>query len=270
MRKSVRVKGVVVLVLFCFASLVWYAAWREDTRGRLTVSFLNVGQGDAIFIEAPSGRQVLIDGGPDGSVLRQVGSVMPPWDRSLDVVLATSADTDDVSGLVDVLQRYTVDTIVQSGVENSSPVWNLFEKEAAATKILTAKRGQVIDLGKGAYLEILSPDRNATGVSSAEGCVVARLVYGKTSFMLPCDAPVGVQNYLAMLDGTKLHADVLLLSVKQTPSAIFAGYVVPIYAVVEGCAPAATSTRFSADTQVLGTCKRAVTFISDGQTVSRK
>jgi competence protein ComEC len=92
MRKSVRVKGIVILALFVLVLCIWYAAWREDARGRLTVSFLNVGQGDAIYIEAPSGRQILIDGGQDGSVLRALGSVMAPWDRSLDVVIATSAD----------------------------------------------------------------------------------------------------------------------------------------------------------------------------------
>lgn len=266
MRKSVRVKGVVILILFLLVCVIWYAAWRKDMRGRLIVSFLSVGQGSAIYIEAPSGRQVLIDGGPDGSVLRALGSVMPPWDRSLDVVIATSADKDDVSGLVDVLQRYAVDTVVQSGVENSTPVWNLFEKEAASTKIVTARRGQVLNLGKGAYLEILSPDRTAPNIGTTEGCVVARLVYGKTSFILPCDAPQGVQNYLAMLDGAKLHADILALGVKQKVSPIFSGYVAPTYIVAEGCA-FATSTP---NVQSLNTCGGTITFVSNGQTVSRK
>jgi competence protein ComEC len=281
MRKSVRVKGIVILALFVLVLCIWYAAWREDARGRLTVSFLNVGQGDAVYIEAPSGRQVLIDGGQGGSVLRALGSVMAPWDRSLDVVIATSADQDDVSGLIDVLQRYTVDTIIQSGVENSTPVWNLFEKEAAATKIITARRGQIVDLGKGAYLEILSPDRPVPGVSSAEGCVVARLVYGKTAFMLPCDAPQGVENYLAMLDGISLKSDVLLAGhngAKTSSSPIFVGYVAPQYAVYSrGCDSkftpnAATVSTFAKfNVQTLDTCADGtITFVSDGQTVARK
>jgi competence protein ComEC len=229
---------------------------------------------------------VLIDGGPDGSVLRALGASMPPWDRSLDVVIATSADADDVSGLVDVLQRYTVGTIIQSGVENSTPVWSLFEKEAAdgaahGTKIITARRGQVIDLGKGAYIEILSPDRVAPGSLSAEGCVVARLVYGKTSFMLPCDAPQGVENYLAMLDGTNLKSDVLMAGhngAKTSSSPVFVGYVAPQYAVYSrGCdakfSPAtdtvATFAKFNV--QTLDTCTDGtIAFVSDGQTVSIK
>jgi len=274
MRTSVRVKGLAILGLACLVLVIWYAVFREDHAGVLTVSFLNVGERNAIYIEAPSGRQVLVDGGPDGSVLRALGVVMPPWDRSLDVVIATSAGQGDVSGLVDVLQRYAVTMVLQTGVENSSPVWNLFEKEAAATKIITARRGQIMSLGKGAYLEILSPDRPVPGVSSADGCVVARLVYGKTAFMLPCDAPQGLENYLAMLDGPALHSDVVQL---KNVSPIFLGYVSPTYVIYSpSCAkkasPATSGDVFAKfNVQTFDTCADGtVTFISDGKTVVRK
>jgi competence protein ComEC len=270
MRKSVRIKSILILALFLIAAALWYAAWREDVRGQLTISFLNVGQGVAVFIEAPSGRKVLIDGGPDASVLRRLGNVMAPWDRSLDVVVATDADAGDVSGLVDVFQRYTVGTIVQTSVQNTSAMWNLFEKEAATAKgttIRTARRGQVIGLGRGAYLEILFPDRNLLNAGAGEGCVVMRLVYGATSVLLPCDSTQGVENYLAMLDGTKLKSDVLLTSATSSP--IFLGYVAPQYVVVSQACNA-TSTP-SADVQTFDTCTDGtVTFVSDGKSIVRK
>lgn len=281
MRKSVRIKGVGIVVLFCLACFVWYAAWREDARGRLTVAFLNVGQGNAAYIESPSGRRVLIDGGPDGSVLRALGSVMPPWNRSFDLVIATSADKDDVSGLVDVLERYEVGTVLQTGVENASPAWSLFEKEAAGRDITTARRGQVIGLGGGAFLEVLFPDRNLLDAGAGEGCVVLRLVYGKTSFTLPCDASRGVEEYLAMLDGVGLKSDVLLVGhngAKTSSAPVFFGFVSPRYAVYSrGCDakdfPAtetvATMERFGI--QTFDTCTDGtVTFTSDGKTVVRK
>lgn len=266
MRRSVRVTALVLLVLLGIVCTIWYAVAREDRGGRLTVSFLAVGQGDAVFIDAPSGRQVLVDGGPDGSVLRALGSVMPPWDRSVDIVFATSADAGAVSGLVDVLQRYSVDLVVQTGVESSTPVWNLFEQEAAGKRIVTARRGQVLDLGGGAYIQILFPDRSVPGAANAEGCVVAKVVYGTTSFLLPCVASAGVQRYLTMLDGTKLHADALLMSPKQNISPIFAGYVAPTYIVAEGC----TSATSTPNAQQLNTCDGTVTFVSDGKVVTRK
>lgn len=275
MRLSVRVMGLTLLILCIATGVTWYAVYREDRGGVLAVSFLAVGQGEAVFIDAPSGRQVLIDGGPDGSVLRRLGAVMPPWDRSLDVVIATSADTDDVSGLVDVLQRYSVGTVLQTSVENTGSVWNLFEKEAGdliarGTRVTTARRGQILDLGKGAYLEILFPDRAAADVAPEEGCVIARLVYGTTSFLFACDAPEGVQKYLVMLDGKNLKSDVLLAG-NTAAAPVFAGYVSPQYGVFSracGTKDATVAAFEMFGIEAADTCTGTVTFVSDGKTVT--
>lgn len=270
MRKSARAKGVVILVLLVFSLAIWYGVYREDRQGMLTVSFLAVGEGTAVFIDAPSGRQVLIDGGPNGEVLRQLGSVMPPWDRSIDVIVATSPDPGSVSGLVDVLPRYAVRTVVQSGIENTSAMWNVFEKEvesaaANGTTVLTGTRGQVIDMGKGARLEIIFPDRPLPGVASADGCIIARLVYGTTAFLLPCNASANVGKYIAMLDGTGLKSDVLLAS-KNTPTVLI-GYASPQYIVRSGGCDTEGAETETFDAEVVTTCNGSVTFVSDGKSV---
>src|SRR3989338_4514657 len=74
-----------IAVLMVAASLTWYAVAAEERSGVLTFAVLDVGQGDAIFIESPSGTQILVDGGPNGAVLREVGEVMPFYDRTLDL-----------------------------------------------------------------------------------------------------------------------------------------------------------------------------------------
>lgn len=277
--------GTAIFVLAAVAVVVWAAVLREDRRGMLTVSFLNVGQGDAIFIDAPSGRQVLIDGGPDSSVLRQLGTVMPWYDRSIDVVIPTHPDKDHIAGLIDVLQRYRVDAVVQSSVEGSTDEWNTLEREidakkAAGMRVITAQRGQVLDLGEGARLEILSPDRAVPGVDTNTGCVVAHLVYGATSFMLPCDLPQAQEKYLAYLDGVALKSDVLKAGhhgSRTASSPLFVGLVDPGYAVFSrGCdnqygfphpETVATMAGFGIPTE--DTCKQGtVTFTSDGTTVA--
>src|SRR3990167_11563442 len=100
MRRSVQIKAIAILVLAFLTLGIWYAVSIEDRRGLLTVSFLDVGQGDAIFIQAPSGRQVLIDGGRGSVVLRQLATALPWWDRSIDVVVASHSDLDHIGGLV--------------------------------------------------------------------------------------------------------------------------------------------------------------------------
>src|SRR3989344_3052726 len=118
----------------------------------------------AIVIDAPSGMQVLIDGGSGRSVLRQLGKTMPWYDRSIDVIVGTHPDADHIGGLIDVLDRYEIGTIVESSVLGETPLWETFEKRVgdeskSSAKLVTAQRGQMIDLGDGAYLEVLSPDR---------------------------------------------------------------------------------------------------------------
>jgi competence protein ComEC len=282
MTKSQRLTGYALAALLLLASCVWYAALREDRRGLLTVSFLDIGQGDSIFIDAPSGRQVLIDGGPsDGGVLRQLSAVMPWYDRTIDVVIPTHPDADHIAGLIDVLARYQVGMIVESSVEGDTKTFSAFNQAVEHEKAqrITALRGDVIDLGDGAYLEVLSPDRSVPHVDTNEGCVVTRLVYGETAFMLSCDAPAGVEEYLAALDGSDLKAGVLKAGhhgSKTSSSALFLGFVHPTFGVFSrGCdntyghpAPE-TVARFKAfgiptfDTCTGGT----VTFVSDGKTV---
>jgi competence protein ComEC len=292
MRASARIVGVAIVVLALLAGGIWSAAIHEDRGGMLAVSFLNVGQGDAIFIQAPSGRTALIDGGPDAGVLRQLSAVLPWYRRSIDVVIPTHPDADHITGLIDVLERYKISYIIQSSVLGTTPVWNTLENEIAddakhGTKVMTALRGQVIDLGGSAgspqaphaYLEILSPDRRVTNVDTNDGCVVTRLVYGATAFMFPCDAPQDVENYLVYLDGKNLHSDVLKAGhhgSKNSSSPLFVGFVGPQYAVYSrGCnntygfpdpETVATFRRFNIP--ALDTCTDGtITFTSDGQRV---
>ena len=283
MRKSVQIKGGAILALTLVTLCIWYAALHEDHRGLLTVSFLDIGQGDSIFIQAPSGGQVLIDGGPDSSVLRQLGRVMPWYDHSIDVLVATHPDADHISGLIDVLGRYDVVTIVQSSVRGSTDMWKTFTTAAGGegAQLVQAERGQVLELGGGVRLEILFPDRSMPHVETNEGCVVARLVYGETAFMLPCDTTSAVERYLVQLDGENLKSDVLKAGhhgSKTSSSALFLGYVNPEYGIYSrGCdnkyghpSPETTERFVQFGIPTFDTCKEGtITFVSDGQTVRR-
>jgi len=284
MGKSARISLYAILALLFFTACIWYAVIRESRRELLTVSFLNIGQGDSIFIKAPSGRQVLIDGGPSGVVLRELSKVIPWYDRTIDVVIPTHPDADHIGGLVDVLPRYKIGMIVHSDVEGDTATAKALVDGMAreGARQVIAHRGQIIDLGGGAYLEILSPDRSVKNVETNTGCVVTRLVYGKTAFMLSCDAPKEIENYLVWLDGTDLHADVLKAGhhgSKNSSSELFVGFVNPTYSVFSrGCknkyghpAPEVVALFERFDIPTSDTCKEGtITFVSDGNTVTLK
>jgi len=241
-RQMLMLVGAVMLLA---AISVWGVVYDLQDTSELTVTFLDVGQGDSIFIESPSGVQVLVDGGPSGPlVLRRLGRVMPFYDRSIDMVVATHPDTDHIGGLVSVLKRYNIERILRPGVGHSAPAVDSLlleiakEKSAGATETL-ARRGQVYDLGLGeagrVELHILYPDREVSNVETNTASIVARLTYGDTSVMLTGDSPKAIEKYLVSLDAKGLQSDILKLGhhgSKTSSATSFLGFVQPQWAVV--------------------------------------
>jgi competence protein ComEC len=285
MRSKRTLVLLVAIAVFAFvAVIIWQAVLREERHGLLSISFLDVGQGDSIYIESPTGIQVLIDGGSDGTVIRRLSEVMPWYDRTIDLVIGTHPDADHIGGLIDVFARYRAGIVLQSSVLGTTATWNTFEKVARVEtrNFSDTKRGQIIDLGAGARLEILFPDRDVPNLETNTGCVVSRLVYGSTSFMLSCDAPQAIEYYLVELDGPKLKSDVLKPGhhgSKTSTSPLWVGYVDPEYAVFSrGCnnkygfpheETIATLNKF--EVSISDTCEEGtVTFVSDGHKVVKK
>ena len=209
----------------------------EKGSSLLTVAFLDVGQGDAIFIETPDGVQMLIDGGADSSVLRELPKYMPMLDKSLDVVLATHPDKDHIGGLVDVLERYRVEDIIWTKNKNDTAVSDTFnsavEDELATVHI--ARSGQQLMLGASTTLLILSPTGDTTNWESNTSSIVAQLRYGDIEFMLTGDAPISIEEYLAQNYGEALESEVLKLGhhgSKTSTSDDFLSVVKPKYGVI--------------------------------------
>src|ERR1035437_4233760 len=88
--------------------------------GKLHLVVCDVGQGDAIFVRTPNGSDVLIDGGPDDSVLNCLSKHMPFWDRTIELMVLTHPHADHLTGLISVLNRYKVMHYVTENVESST------------------------------------------------------------------------------------------------------------------------------------------------------
>ena len=190
--------------------------------GLLHVYVLDIGQGDAIFVVTPDGRQMLIDGGPDAqSVMTALDPLLPPGDRSLDVVAATHLDGDHVGGLLGVLTRYRAGVVLQSQSAGESedatlyPQWRaVLDHHEHPTAVVRA--GHNIALGRNVNFEVLHPpaDGSLTGkrYDSNDASTVMRLDYGEVSFLLTGDIEADAERYLVATAGEKLQADVLKAS----------------------------------------------------------
>jgi competence protein ComEC len=179
-----------VLILTLTTFVLWSAVFITSEHSELIeVVMLDVGQGDAFFIESPSGTQILIDGGRGTAVLRGLSEVMPFWDRTIDVVVATHPDADHIGGLVDVLERFEVKKILQSAVQNDTPTFRAYKKavEEEGAQLLPASRGTRIRIDNALVITVLSREVVATSDTN-EASIILRLDYGKTSFLFTGDA----------------------------------------------------------------------------------
>ena len=186
-----------VVFLLIFTVLLFYFDWQNSKRS-FTFAMLDIGQGDALFIESPTGTQILIDAGPPKKILGPLARVMPFFDKKIDVLMITNPDADHIGGFMDVLKNYKVGAIFEPGTVSSSKTYQNLEMEIKNKKIpdILVKRGMILDLGGGAKLEILFPDRDVSTWATNDGSMVAKLVYGNTSIMLTGDAPMKTEQII--------------------------------------------------------------------------
>jgi competence protein ComEC len=172
---------------------IWLALIPRWPDGKLHVTFLDVGEGDAIFVQTPKGRKFLIDGGPSPTILASALSRrMPFWD-CIDLVILTHADEDHIAGLIPVLERYRVAQVLDSGsyklTSLKSRRWlELIEEKRVLNQLARAE--MQIKTADGVDLSILHPGPELMRYMNAEvnnNSVVTRLVMGQISFLLPGD-----------------------------------------------------------------------------------
>ncbi|GAI94337.1 unnamed protein product, partial [marine sediment metagenome] len=162
------------------------------------VTFLDVSQGESIFIKTSEGKTILVDGG--SSNIKDVGRrVLLPFFRNqgvrrLDYILITHFDLDHYSGLSEVIRNLKVDLILRGPMEpvDKEPAFEEFISEIKSQKIptRTVKAGDVIRLDSETRLDILSPDEKLVEsgeLSVNNGSVVAKLVHGGFSLLLGAD-----------------------------------------------------------------------------------
>jgi competence protein ComEC len=198
--------GVGVVVL-----LIWLGIWNLPD-GRLHVAFLDVGQGDAILVTFPDGRQMLIDGGPSATQLNwRLGQELPFWDRSLDVLVNTHPDADHLGGLVSLLDRYTIAQTVVTDVAGESQLYQEWEQELAEAHLIptVGQAGMQLSLSNGVIATILSPGPAVRAMDEPNNhSIVLHLQYGHISFLLPGDIEAPLERALATA-GLPLTATVL-------------------------------------------------------------
>ncbi|MDD2656401.1 MAG: MBL fold metallo-hydrolase [Patescibacteria group bacterium] len=189
----------------------------------LKVTYLDVGQGDASFIEFPDGEQMLVDCAIDGRILEALGRVMPYYDHDIDYLLITHPDTDHYGGCTEVLNRFQVKNIVYSGIaKNGDQLWESFWEaiQNENTNYIEVKKEDVWNIAS-TTLHILYPDHSLVDnknipnskveANTNNTSIVFKLEFLDKNLLFMGDAEEELEKYLLATYGNQLDADVLKL-----------------------------------------------------------
>jgi competence protein ComEC len=226
----------VFLLLFLNVFLV-RLDWQNSHRG-LIFAMLDVGQGDGLFIESPTGTQIMFDIGPPRKILGPLQRVIFPFDKSIDAIVITNPDADHIGGFSDILKSYKVGMVFESGTLTDSKTYKNLREEMKKQNIsdILAKKGMRLDIGGGVFIDILFPDRDVSTWATNEGSVVARLSYGNTSVMLNGDSTVKTEKIiLSENKPSQLTSTILKVGhhgSRTSSSSSFVKAVSPVYALI--------------------------------------
>lgn len=149
-----------LIFFFLLAGVFFYENARFND-GKLHLVVCDVGQGDGILIRTPKGSDILIDGGPDDSILDCLSNHMPFWDRAIEIMILTHPHADHLTGLISVLKRYKVMHYFTENIKNNTLVYRKLQ-DALAKNNLTAKfnfAGDRIDFSDKTSLLTIWPEK---------------------------------------------------------------------------------------------------------------
>ncbi|MFA4814860.1 MAG: ComEC/Rec2 family competence protein [Candidatus Gracilibacteria bacterium] len=206
MKKNIWLLGVGLAVLFGLGNICL------KIPAPLELHVLDVGQGDAILLRTGEGQNILIDGGPGQAVLEELGEVLSPLDRRLDLVILTHPHEDHVAGLVPILQRFEVDAVLLSAPEYNNAAYEALIEEIGQRKIPYSFADDDNDFVFGDLkLDVLFPFEPFTGdtVENVNNVSpVIKVTWKDTEILLTGDAEREVEEQL-LAAGVDVSADIL-------------------------------------------------------------
>ncbi len=206
--------------------------------GKLHLYVLDVGQGDAILIRAPSGEFILVDGGPDNAVVAQIDRVMPFYEKRIDLMILSHPHADHVNGLVEVLKRYDVKQVMMTGVSYKFAGYSAFLEQISRQKIPIVYAGSRNDYHLGnLFFDMIFPLQSLQGKTFENynnSSIVFRLLWGKKIFYFTGDSELQEEEKIlaARLD---LRADFLKAAhhgSKTSSSEALLDRIKPLYAAI--------------------------------------
>jgi len=217
-------------------ALLLFRELRLSPQGHLHVHFLDVGQGDSALLITPTGRTVLIDGGPDLSTLEQLGKILPLSARSIDLMVVSHPDPDHFTAFPEVARRYNVGTLILPPVQNTEARYLslLAAAKERGVPVMIADPSHDLEIADGLTLDFLWPAFPVSFKDDNDNSIVLRATFATGSILFTGDISDRAEESM-LTQGIAVSADVLKVShhgSKTASTSAFLAAVHPRLAVI--------------------------------------
>lgn len=196
-----KTKQIIITIILLVLPALALKYSSQAPRSGLEVYFLDIGQGDAILVRNSQGKNILIDGGPDELVMEKIGRILPYTDRTIDTIILTHPHADHLIGLITVIKRYRVNTVIYTGANYQDASYYYFKEliKQKSINVLLAQANSSLDLSDGCSLNILFPfsdisNQDFKNINNSS--IVSELGCGQNKILLMGDAEKEVEKEL--------------------------------------------------------------------------
>lgn len=198
--------GAGIFILSC-CGLSGYVAHFEFRAQVLEVYFFDLDRGRSVFIRTPHNQTVLIDGGQNSQVLRELTKVLPFYRRRIDTVIVTNSPSKNTGGLSEVVRRYDVRKIIEPSIMGTSTALVALEKEIARKNLISEnlQNGDSFEID-GIQFNVLFPDSSFKFNKTSMPELVLQISYLKNKILFLGDVSKTIQkSFIPIVD----HADII-------------------------------------------------------------
>ncbi len=229
--------GIFLAILFFLVIFFGYFYLNKNILSeKIHVIFFQINRGDANYIKTPHGKEILIDGGQDLSLLSSLEKYRPFYDRHIDLLIITHPDSDHYYGFLEVIKRFSVDNILLTGAKKEDPLYQeiflLAEEKNIQLLFVDKNRDFFVD---GVVFNILFPFESLLGTekNGNDGSLVIQMEYKGKKILFTGDIEKEEEEKM-ILNGVDLKSDILKVphhGSKSSSSEIFLHAVSPEIAV---------------------------------------
>lgn len=252
----------ILAIAVCCAALLLILGIREVLlampRAETVVRFFDVGQGDAALVTGPSGQQIVIDGGPNLSLLEHLEDAMPFADRTIDFLVLSHPHQDHLFAFPELLRRYDVRNVLMTGMDFGLPRYRemLMLIADEGVRVVTADPGTDIVFADGLTLDVVWPRAGLLGRTGDANntSVVLRVLYGKDSVLFTGDMEEPEERAV-LAAGVDVRADVLKVAHHGSRTSSSTGFLLAVKPSLGIVSVAAENTYNLPNADVLGRLK---------------